>query len=197
MEVNTNPKCQQLLETARHLFKRYGMKRVTIEEICQTANVSKMTFYKFFKNKTDLARHLIDRMITENMSQYRAIMDQDIPFPEKVEKTIEMKLEQARDVSQEYFHDVTQAPDPQFAEFITGKQQEAFQEVLRDYLEAQKRGDLRKDMRPEFILYFLNHMVEMLTDERLVKLYDSPEDLIIELTKFFFYGIMPRETGKR
>ena len=192
MENIENPKLKQLVDTAKALFMRYGMRRVSVEEICQTAHVSKMTFYKHFSNKVALTRYLISQMISENMAKYRDIMDQNIPFPEKVEKTIEMKLQQSRDVSQEYFYDVTQ-PDPQIAEFIAQKRQAALQEVLRDYLKAQKRGDVRKDIKPEFILYFLNHIVEMIADERLVKLYDSPEKLIMELTKFFFYGILPRD----
>jgi AcrR family transcriptional regulator len=193
MENIENPKFQQLVKTARELFMRYGMRRVSVEEICQTAQVSKMTFYKHFPNKVALSSYLIGRMVSENMAQYRSIMDQDVPFSEKVEKTIEMKLQQSRNVSQEYFHDVAQNPDPQIEDFIAQKRREALQEVLSDYVKAQKRGDVRKDIKPEFILYFLNHLVEMIADERLVKLYDSPEELIMELTNFFFYGILPRD----
>jgi AcrR family transcriptional regulator len=41
----------QITETAIRLFSQFGTKRVTIEEICRTAGVSKVTFYKHFKNK--------------------------------------------------------------------------------------------------------------------------------------------------
>ena len=73
--------------------------------------------------------------------------------------------------------------------------------VLEDYLKAQKSGDVRPDIKPEFILYFLNYMFEMVRDEQLAKLYDSPQSLIMELVSFFFYGILPinnrnNETGK-
>ena len=195
MGENKNSKMQQLLTTARELFLRYGLQRVTIEEICRTANVSKMTFYKHFRNKTDLTKHLVEQMVAENMACYREIMNQEIPFAEKVEKTIDMKLEQARDVSREYFHDVTQISDPEIAEFIAEKRREAFQEVFQDYTKAQKNGDIRKDLKPEFIIYFFNHIIEMIADERLVQLYQSPDELIMELTKFFFYGILPRRTS--
>ena len=197
MEKIDNPKFQQLVTTSKELFKRYGTRRVSVEEICRTAHVSKMTFYKHFSNKVDLVKYLICQMISENMAQYRSIMDEDIPFSEKVEKTIEMKLEQSKDVGQEYFHDLTQNPDPEIANLLARKRQEAFHQVLSDYLKAQNQGDIRQDMKPEFILYFLNHIVEMVADDRLVKLYDSPEKLIMELTKFFFYGILPRELGKK
>ena len=196
MDNINNPKFQQLVKTARELFMRYGMRRVSVEEICRTAHVSKMTFYKHFSNKVDLTKYLIRQIVIENTAQYRSIMEQDVPFSEKVEKTIEMKLQQSKDVSREYFHDLTQNPDPQIADLIAQKRQEAFLEVLNDYLGAQRRGDIRKDIKPEFILYFLNHIVEMIADDRLVNLYASPEELILELTNFFFYGILPRDKKK-
>ena len=124
-------------------------------------------------------------------------MEQDVPFSEKVEKTIEMKLQQSKDVSREYFHDLTQNPDPQIADLIAQKRQEAFLEVLNDYLGAQRRGDIRKDIKPEFILYFFNHMIEMVEDPRLTRLYDSTGELIEEMTKFYFYGILPRTGTKK
>ena len=40
-----NKKKQSIIKASRDLFMRYGIKRVTVEEICETAGVSKMTFY--------------------------------------------------------------------------------------------------------------------------------------------------------
>ena len=64
--------------------------------------------------------------------------------------------------------------------------------MSQDLKAAQVQGDVRSEIKPEFILYFLNHIFEMVKDDRLLKLYDSPQALINELTRFFFYGILPR-----
>ena len=50
----------QISQTAETLFKLYGIKRVTVEEICKKANVSKMTFYKYFRNKIELVKHIFN-----------------------------------------------------------------------------------------------------------------------------------------
>ena len=52
--LTTNPKYLDIFKTAKDLFWKYGIKRVSIEEICKEAKVSKMTFYKFFPNKIEL-----------------------------------------------------------------------------------------------------------------------------------------------
>ena len=186
-------KFQQIVKTATELFMRYGIRRVSVEEICQTADVSKMTFYKYFKNKGDLAKYVINQIVSEAKDKYRGIMDQEIPFVDKVKQMIQMKMEQTDGLSRESLGEFVHGTEPDIAEMLHRVRQEMFQLILQDFIEAQKKGDIRQDVKPEFILYFFNHMLEMLSDEELVQLYHSPRALIIELTNFFFYGILPRE----
>ncbi|NOZ62096.1 MAG: TetR/AcrR family transcriptional regulator, partial [Calditrichaeota bacterium] len=59
-----------MFETAQDLFFRYGIRRVTVEEICRTAGVSKMTFYKYFKNKIDLVKKLMEKIYDQALAEY-------------------------------------------------------------------------------------------------------------------------------
>ncbi|MDH5400751.1 MAG: TetR/AcrR family transcriptional regulator, partial [Cyclobacteriaceae bacterium] len=59
-DITQNRKYQAIFETAKELFWKYGIRRVTIEEICKEAGVSKMTFYKFFPNKVALANTILE-----------------------------------------------------------------------------------------------------------------------------------------
>lgn len=192
-EEAKSTKFQQLVTTATELFLRHGIRRVSVEEICHTANVSKMTFYKYFKNKVDLAKYAITQMVSEAIDKYRKLIDQDISYLDKVKQMVNMKMEQTDGFSRDSLGEFIQSTEPEIAELLHRVRQESFQLILRDFIEAQKKGDIRQDVKPEFILYFFNHMVEMISDEELVKLYDSPQALIMELTNFFFYGILPRE----
>ena len=193
MKKKTNPKRQQIIATARALFWKYGIKRITIEEICKEAHVSKMTFYKHFNNKIDLLKKLFDEMIGESMVDYNKIMVQEIPFKEKVKQTIQLKMDSTNDLSQKFFADIHKNATPELRDYLTQSSQQRIHKILSDYIEAQKTGDVRKEIKPQFILYFLNHLYEIVKDDRLVQLYDSPQDLIMELTNFFFYGILQRE----
>jgi len=190
-ENNQNKKFQQLVTTAHDLFMRYGIRRVTVEEICSEANVSKMTFYKHFKNKIDLAKYLLNQIFSKQMAEYRKIMAMRISYPEKVKQIIQLKHDHTIMVSQEFFNDLWRKPIPEVVEMLEKNRKESLSEVLNDLEAARKKGDIRQNINPEFILYFLNHMTEMAKDENLLSLYDSPNDLIMELTNFFFYGILP------
>ena len=185
-------KYQQLVKTAGNLFLRHGIKRISVEEICQAAGVSKMTFYKYFNDKIELAKYVIDQMVIEGMSRYRDIMRQKIPFSEKVKKMIILKIDQTEGLSREWLGEFSYTSIPEIASLLQKIKQENLQLILRDLIAAQKDGNVRQDIKPEFILYFFNHMFEMMDDEQLLKLYESPQEALVELTNFFFYGILPR-----
>ncbi len=191
MEID-NQKLQQIYSTAKFMFMRYGFKRVSIEEICREAGISKMTFYKFFSNKFDLLKFILEQITADSFAEYREILAQDIPYAEKVKLMIQMKMKYTDELSQEFFNDLYKNAEPELVEFWQQKTQAMMELVLEDLKAAQAQGDVRSEIKPEFILYFLNHIFEMVKDDRLLRLYDSPQALVNELTRFFFYGILPR-----
>jgi AcrR family transcriptional regulator len=195
MDTTDNEKFNQILRTSRSLFWKHGIKRVTIEEICQEANVSKATFYKHFNNKIELVKRIIDWIAKESMDKYRKIMEQDISFEEKIKRSVELKMEQTDAMSSEFYNDYLLHADPELSAYLGKTMGEGLSTILGDYTEAQERGDIRSDIKPEFILYFLNHMVTIAEDPNLLDYYKRPQDLIMELTNFFFYGVLPRNHG--
>ena len=66
-------KFEAILNAAKSLFWKHGIRRVTIEEICEVAGVSKMTCYKYFSNKTAIARYLIEDMFESGIKAYKEI----------------------------------------------------------------------------------------------------------------------------
>ena len=190
------PKLRQIMETAKHLLRKYGIKRVTIEEICREAGVSKVTFYKYFENKTDLVIYLLDETIEKALSDYRKMMDSDIPFEEKIAGSLRMKMEGTQDLSEEMIRDILGDADPKITSHYRKLGQKSLEMVVEDYSKAQQEGHIRQDIKIEFILFFLNNMVEMLKDQHLMAMYQNSQEAIMELMNFFFWGIMERGNRK-
>ena len=185
-------KLKDILISSKELFWRYGFKRVSIEEVCKNAKVSKMTFYKHFKNKIDLVKQLYEMVTSEAMKKYNTIMNSDVSFIEKVKNSIDLKMEQTEMISKEFYEDLMISDNPEIIEMVNKSKTENIQAILNDYIKAQKNGEIRKNLKPEFILYFLNHMFEMANDKKLASLYNTPNEMIMELINFFFYGILPQ-----
>lgn len=187
-----NKTSEKIIAAGEELFRKFGTKRVTIDEICRTAEVSKMTFYKYFPNKTGLAKTILQRLAGTQMATYRNIMAQGIPFEEKVRQTIQMKLEAGGRMGNEWPREILENPDSEVGRFLRHMTGEITGRIRRDYENAQKNGDIRPDVRMDFIFFFLGHIQTMLQDKRLLDMYDSIEALTAELVNFFFWGILPR-----
>ncbi len=185
-------KFQQIVKTAKKLFWKYGIKRVSIEEICQEAGVSKMTFYKHFTNKIDLARYILEKLFIDGTKQYRQFMDSDIPFEKKIEETIKLKLNNTNEISNEFLNDLYKNDIKELQDFMQKNINNGIQMIFTDYSKAQKKGFIRQDLSIDFLMFMLNYMVEMCTNEKITSMFKNPQEMIKEFTNFFFYGILPR-----
>jgi len=185
-----NKKCKDILREAKTLFWKFGIKRVSVQEICKEAKVSKMTFYKFFDNKVDLAKTILDLVFDKSIKEYNDLMAQDIPFPEKVQKTLLMKFRNSQDISQEFIMDIYKNEELGLVAYVTERGEEVMKGVIDDYRQAQKDGFVRADVKMEFIVYHLRKMREMILDEELIAMYKNPQEMTMALTSFFFYGVL-------
>lgn len=194
MKFKKTKKFEQLVQTATDLFKQYGIRRVSIEEICRTANVSKMTFYKYFKQKNDIVKYILERMFEDAEKEYHEIMNQGIPYPEKVKQIIKMKLNYNRGMSKQFLAEFLEMAEPELKELVQKKTIRNFKILMDDFIESQKKGEIRKDIQPEFLNFILNHLLNLTLDPKLQAIFATSEALVSELTNFFFYGILPHET---
>lgn len=182
-------KRDQLIQTGESLFVKHGMRRVTVEEICRQADVSKPTFYKYFENKEALARRIDELWIEEALQQIDAIQVAEVPFPEKMRRILAVKQE------------LSARPGPEFLEDLINLDIDisyAFQHVMHFFIKAQQDGDIRGDMRPEFLLAAFDILNSIQYDSRIRSLYENAETLAGDVFKLFYYGALSadhREAG--
>ncbi|MGB1204228.1 MAG: TetR/AcrR family transcriptional regulator [Chitinophagales bacterium] len=199
IEIKKNKRSKSFIaiqKSAKTLFWKYGITRVTVEEICQEAGVSKMTFYRNFKNKNEVAKQVLIHLSEKGLADYNRIMVQDIAFIDKVRQMILMKAENSKDVSHEFLKDIYQNQDTSLQEILIKHRKKSLDRVMEDFAEAQKKGWIRQDLKLSFILYTLNDLQKKILDEELAALYANSTEMIMELTTSFFYGILPTKTHK-
>ena len=180
----------QIVEAADKLFNQFGFKKVSVEEICQAADVSKMTYYKYFANKNELIKYLWQMMINESWAKLDELEQQDVPFAEKVKMIIEMKEAATSQMGSEYIRDYLNMV-PELMDFynqIFGEVMTRFMGIIR---KAQEKGEVRKSIRPEFFLAVINLMMELAKNEQLAAVYANYADFALEINNFLYYGLMP------
>ncbi len=58
----------KILKTASDLFLKYGLRSVSIDDICNELHISKKTFYAHFKQKEELVESLLAQMSCKHHS---------------------------------------------------------------------------------------------------------------------------------
>lgn len=186
-------KYSAILDASKVLFWKHGYKRVTIDEICREAKTSKMTFYKYFPNKLEVARAVFDKVAEDGMIRFRVILTDNSAPSVKMKNILQLKLDGTNNISNDFLNDFYNNPELGLASHIEAKTKTLWQETLELFRGGQKEGWIRADMNVEFMFSYIQRSTSLLTDIELLKLFNSPQDLIMELANMFVYGISPCE----
>jgi AcrR family transcriptional regulator len=190
-DTSNNRKYLAIMKTARELFWKHGFRRVSIDEICREAQTSKMTFYSYFPNKLELAKSVFDKQALEGMEVFRSVMRNDCTPSEKMKMILQLKSNGTNNISSEFLNDFYRNPDLGLKEHIEGITSKIWTDTLDLFREGQQKGWIRSDMKIEFMFYLMQKATPLITDQELLKLFNSPQELILELANMFVYGISP------
>jgi len=188
-----NSKKTVILSTGKDLFWKYGIKRVSVEEICKESNVSKMTFYKYFKNKVDLVKTIMIDLMEQGLDEYREIMQSRITFKEKLEGIIQLKIKNSENISFEILNDLYSDNFPELKSFIEKKSAENLKIFMNDLKTAQKRGEIREDLNLKFVTYILNESVNIIKNDKFRSFFSNAQDMIKSTVELLVYGIIKRD----
>jgi len=184
-----NTKQQDILKTGKTLFWKHGVKRVSVEEICKEAGVSKMTFYKFYPNKIELAKAILDAYMTLSMNRFNEIVTSENLFSKKLEAIFLIKIEVLNDFSQEFINDIYTNQTLGLRKYLEEKSQSFSEEIKQFYRVAQQKGNIRKNVNIDFVMEFSTHTTKLMENKALMAQYNSPKDFILEIMNLLFYGI--------
>lgn len=181
----------KLIETAKALFGKYGIRKVSVEEICREAGVSKMTFYRHFSNKDDIAIKTLGYYFTEKMETLEHILDENILFEEKLRKIVEIKMMYLKDIDNELVKEVFSDRETAPGKFIGELLDEQRRRTREIFARLQKKGEIRGDIKVELVMYVMENLWQAFADEELLKLYSDKAKMYEELIKTTYYGLLP------
>ncbi len=184
MKQSRGTKREQLLEVARKLFLKFGTKRVTIEEICKESNVSKVTFYKHFENKTAIIKAIRDEMMEMGFSKFDEISSQGIPFVEKIKLMSKWRIEFLSSIQGEFLDDILV-----MEEF----KKEFMIRYLDNLKQAQIDGEVRKDISPELIWLVTEKMREVTIEGEWKNIFEDYATYQDQIRTIFFFGMLTDE----
>jgi AcrR family transcriptional regulator len=190
---NLPKKQQQLIMTAKDLFCRHGVRRVTIEEICRQAKISKMTFYKYFKDKWDIARSVLELLFGQSFQEFHGIVAEELPFSQKFEKLLMMITAQIHAAGSAFLEDLMQESSPLHTYFLE-MQKNTRAMSIEFFRVAQESGQINSSIKMPFLLFMLDRLADLVNHPELVQVMPDMEERASELAMQLFHGFARTQT---
>ena len=188
----TNRTYALFIKASKTLFFKFGYRRVTIEDICKEASLSKMSFYRYFKNKEEIANITLKNIIAECNRSFESIMECDAPFLKKIQDLVILNNNYTEQIGLDFINDVFSLKNNSFKTIIENQYGYERKKLTDCFKKAKKKGELNRKTPVAFLIYMLDDLREKMNDENLKKIYSDEKDMWLDLTDFYFFGISPK-----
>ena len=187
-------KKEQLEFTAKDLFWKHGFKKVSIDEICRKSNVSRKTFYTFYDNKNALVIFILKAMVEGIKDSYEGILDADIPFADKMEKMLVLKLKMSESLSMEFVADFYNPDAGEILDYFQKMSEESIS-ISREFLKkAQEKGEMNSNLNLDYVMWMIQKVMELCSTPELLSMFPNVESMTRQISESVLYGIMPVKT---
>jgi AcrR family transcriptional regulator len=166
-----NEKQIQIINHSKSLFFKYGIKKVSVEEISSLCGISKKTFYQEFKNKYVLAEAILDEFASQDKVTFDKINAEEISFKDKIIKLTEASIKRFELAEPIFFQDVMENCK-ELKEYVSRRRKEDERDFFLFVSEEQRSGNLRSDIPASLISFLLKkNATDLIFDPEVEKVY--------------------------
>lgn len=193
--VNYNPAQAALIASGWQLFNHYGIRKITIEQICREARISKVTFYKYFKNKEDFLYQMLESVFHVAMKEVQELLFNEKSYPARMNDLLLWKMKQLDSWSELFLNDLITF-GPEFEAFLQKWTLLSMQQFMIFIEQGKTAGAIRASLNSQFILYTMDAFAKNIyKDNSFVKTFGW-EEMTFQMMEFFIYGIMGENGNK-
>lgn len=185
---------EYIIEKAKDLFYRYGIRSITMDFIASELGMSKRTLYENFKNKDELVAACLERGRIAQETEMCAILNSDANTIEKLVRCYNRIIYFVNQTSYSFQFDVDQMRTRMNGE-VEKYREKQFQ-YIRDILYVGVReGLIRSNLNIDIVTAIHNNQMEWFSKSENSKNWNTGE-FIGTMVTIFLYGIVTEEGRK-
>lgn len=181
----------RLLSAALELFLKYGIKSVSMDDICNSMAISKKTIYHFITNKEELVSKALEkRMAMDERNIHKILANSQDAIDEMVNIT-QYAISMLKQMTpaliydlKKYHPEIWKKVDKKHITFIEGV-------IQKNLIRGQKEGIYRTDFDPKVVARLYMSKTTSIIDDAI---FSSSEfesiQLIKEMIMYHFHGIV-------
>ena len=175
-----------ILEKANALFRTFGFRGVTVDDICRECGISKKTIYNYYSDKESLANETIKFHYNNLYKEIKKIIDLSINSIETFFKISSHFRETLNDTTPLFVHDLKKF-HPELYKNHQDYKEKLFEKSLQKVLIAGKEeGLIRNDINEKIISKLRIEMIEIGFNQDIfpLKKYDYRDIQLISFDLF-------------
>jgi len=186
MDIKNN-----IFKAAFDLFLKYGIKSVSMDDICRKMAISKKTLYESITNKDELVSEIVERHIATDRLEIQDLLKSSNNALEEMVNISNHIIKFLGRISPSLTYDLKKY-HPQTWDKIENNHFHFIHDVIFNNIKkGQKEGNYRKDISPEIISILYIYMTRGITDETYFPQDSFPKvTLYKQLISYHIYGIV-------
>jgi TetR/AcrR family transcriptional regulator, cholesterol catabolism regulator len=180
----------RILSSALVLYSRYGIKSITLDDLCSDLGISKKTLYQFIEDKSDLIRKVIQYDISIQLKSFEKMVNSNINAIDEllfVNRQIHKNEGLHNPV---FYYDLKKYYPDIYKEWIDYKRDRMFKLIHRNLEKGIAEGLYRSDMDATVISRLHMARTEMLHLSDIIDEKEtSTSHFINEIFRYHIHGI--------
>lgn len=168
-----------IIETAR-LFRQYGVRSVSMDDIARALGMSKKTLYQFVSNKSELVEQIMQYSLKREEALLDEVMEQDtnaidalLEMSQLINEEMELFTPAVTFDLQKYY------PEP-FRKHIEQSKKFAYDAVFKNLQQGIRQGLYREEINPEVVATLYINKIEDMHDPDFCIKNDITFEMIFE-----------------
>jgi AcrR family transcriptional regulator len=181
----------EIAEKVCKLYRNYGIKSVTMDDVAHHLGISKKTLYEYFSDKRDLVIAVMHSIAQNKAVDFSVPQEQNVNAIEELFYYYNVQVKMIRDHKPSFIYDLKKYYPDLYEKFQNDKKQRIHDSVQNNLIKGKKEGLFRSNLDEDVIARLNLMRIEGIMNSGTFSLEEmvSP-DLFSEIFRYHVYGIV-------
>jgi TetR/AcrR family transcriptional regulator, cholesterol catabolism regulator len=181
---------KNIIYKARHLFMKYGIKSITMDDIAREMGISKKTLYHHVDNKNDLLEKIFNTELEESDCYIENINRENINAIEELFTIMKFLIELMKEYSPSSIYDLRKYYPEMYFKMTNLRRDRVFARVIQNLNKGISEGLYREDINKQLIARVQVERMEKTFDNDYLTVEEiATPEIFLELFKYHIRGI--------
>ncbi|MFW6248602.1 MAG: TetR/AcrR family transcriptional regulator, partial [Bacteroidota bacterium] len=144
-------KLTYILAKSYELFNKYGIRSITMDDVCRELGISKKTLYDYIENKEDLVRKFVESDVKRREDNFLQIFNMKYNAIEELFEVHKLIKQMIKEYNPSTEFDLKKYYPEIFKDIKNGKRQKMFEAVLNNLIKGKQEGLYRHELDENII----------------------------------------------